>query len=238
MRNAQKLDLYLLSKDCMYLVEHKWFGDILAHIKDYTYFNSGWLVVMETSDGNPILAEISWLRTVPRKQGTPAKPKRVHQSGTKPWLSKFEYVDYDPKLIAPGVRVKCRDKKIRTVEHIEHFNDGEHVINFVNGACAFLPSGMANGPGMPHGHDTMKIIVEKKIDKPVHDRYNGYEVGKWHFWQGNTDVPPVDGDVKVEYWMRGYKWTYREIVTANVLRWYWDDEFKNNDIIAFKIVSD
>lgn len=47
-------------------------------------------------------------------------------TGTRPWLAKAEYVDYDPKIIAPGVKaVKCRNKKVRIVRNV-----GEKIAGF------------------------------------------------------------------------------------------------------------
>lgn len=246
MKNASEFDVNCVVKgwygdfsNLMFGVAHPWHGWLLAHIKQHVEINRKYILAMETADGCPIIVEYEWLRAIPKREGTPAKPKHVHTKGSKPWLSKFEYVDYDPKLIVPGVRVKCRDKKIRTVDHIRYdtieFTESYMFKEYVSGVD--IETGLANYISKtPWPSDIMKILVEKKIDKPVHDRYNGYAPNVWYFWQGASETSPVDGDVKVEYWLRGWMQQCRDIQHAKCLGW--KHVGKSHDIIAFKIITD
>lgn len=145
-----------------------------------------------------------------------------------------DLVDYDSKLIAPGVKVMCRDKKVRVVIEIEHFDDGEHIINFSDGQTAFLHSGKANYGDRPWGSDIMKILVEKKIEKPVNDKYCGYAPDVWHFWQGKSSTP-VDSEVYVHVWLRKDVAGDRLPYYAGAYQWQWNEEYHDADIIAFKI---
>lgn len=233
MRNAKISDCHGGWRfNVMYNVKHAWYGFVLAHIKEKVIVCGTPMFTMETHDGCPILAEYSWLKPVPRKQGTPAKHKRQHVRGTKPWLSKFEYVDYDPSLIKIGTRVKCRDKKIRTIKYMTNICLGYEIEH-----CDVYKETGKYGFFDYSDCDIMKILVEKNIEKPVHDRYNGYTPNVWHFWQGNTDVPPVDGDVKVEIWCRGNNtWPNSNGLSAG--GWYWKWDKCDSDIIAFRIVKD
>lgn len=236
MRNASEQDLGDGNWNvyAMYQVEHPWHGILLAHIKGQVQFNYKNMLAMETHDGCPIIAEYEWLHPIPRKQGTPAKPKRQHVRGTKPWLSKFEYVDYDPSLIKIGTRVKCRDKKIRTIKYMTNICLGYEIEH-----CDVYKETGKYGFFDYSDCDIMKILVEKNIEKPVHDRYNGYAPNIWHFWQGNTNKHPVDGDVKVQIFCRGNTISQAEDCTplyAN--NWYWKWDNCHCDIIAFRIVGE
>ena len=230
MRNASEQDLGVgrWNVYAMYQVEHPWYSPLLAHIKESVYIGYKNMLAMETSDGCPILAEYEWLHAVPKKEGTPAKPKRKHIKGTKPYLS--NQVAYDPSLIKVGTKVLCRDKKIRVVLEV-----GNSVVVFDNNltstSSVYLDCGRDYRKGTNKPQDIMKIIV----DKPIRDPYQGYAVNVWHFWQG---APPVDGDVKVQVWCRGHKEEV-EIGSAypsEYYRWEWYSD--NCDIMAFFIVGD
>ena len=184
MKNATEFDVECLNKnwysfltDKMFLVKHPWYGDVLAHLKDYINVGSKNMFVMETSDGCPILSEYGWIKAVPKKEGTPAKPKRKHVKGSKPYLSNqgSHQVAYDPSLIKVGTKVLCRDKKIRTIEHI-----GSDYISFVE--CHNLVD-MKSGLGnyickKPFYCDIMKIIVAAPQQANIeYDKYNGLEQG-------------------------------------------------------------
>ena len=97
--------------------------------------------LFESADGKmlwPCSAEQLFYKL--KGQGAPAKPKKPHIKGTKPFV-------YDPAKIVVGTTVKCRDKKIRTVVKISiglmdivYFDDGEKVDGLTGIACRFRKS--------------------------------------------------------------------------------------------------
>lgn len=251
MRNAKYHDVqqaltYTPPTNVMFNVVTPYFGVVKAHIKSIAYFNSDYPtgLWMESAAGGLLFhADWSWLKPVPRKQGTPTKQKKPHVKGSKPWLAKYEYTDYDPSLVKAGTKVLCRDKKIRTVISIETIGRRNPTIKFNDNRCVWLSNGKNSTiAGIEAKTDIKKIIVEKNIEKPKHDKYKGYEVGKWHFWQGDSSTPPVDGDVVVQYWMRSDN-VFCKIAEnkAQDLHWNWCKEggycsTSGTDIIAFKII--
>lgn len=208
MKNAKKLDVDCLisgkyryvANQVAFLVRHPWFGDFKASFVGYNSSNTTDVppLLMETMQGGFVYCEISWIHEVPRKQGTPAKPKHIHVKGSKPYLSNQSA--YCPSLIKVGTKVLCRDKKIRVVLEV-----GNSVVVFDNNltstSSVYLDCGRDYRKGTNKPQDIMKIIV----DKPIRDPYQGYAVNVWHFWQGASKTPPVDGDVKVQVWCRGHK---------------------------------
>ena len=243
MRNAGNIDMECLEANkyqyimkVMFEVQHPWFGCFKAHIKQ-GFVNVEEMrhpLLVETAQGSLLVVEKSWLKAVPRKQGNPAKHKRVCNKGTKPWLSKFEYVDYDPSLIKIGTRVKCRDKKIRTIKYMTNICLGYEIEH-----CDVYKETGKYGFFDYSDCDIMKILVEKKQDVPhcPNIKYNGYAQNVWHFWQGLSDKPPVDGDVKVEIWCRGNNtWPNSNGLSAG--GWYWKWDKCDSDIIAFRIVGE
>lgn len=231
MKNANQWDVLYAKQgqwkyagNCMFLVKHPWFGDIRCHYRT-TLKDVVPNIVMETAQGSLIVCEIDWVCAVPRKQGTPAKAKRRPLPGKKPWLGQKQYVPYDAKLIAPGVKVLVRNGKEYVItDEIHDFGENVYLFSSFN---------LATGKNKWHDcHDIMKIIVEPKQDK-----HNQYEKGVWHFWDGKSSKPPVDGDVKVQYWMRSdEQFDNCAFDPAKNLRWKWDNVISDGDIIAFRIV--
>lgn len=237
MRNAKIEDVKYLKTNIMYLVEHKWFGPFRGHIKQPMLdLNDGWTDpwLVETAEGSLLVVERSWLSAVPRKVGTPAKAKRRPLPGKKPWLGQKQYVPYDAKLIAPGVKVLCRDGKTRTIIGFNEYND---IVTLTNGGSVWLFNGQGNKqPNINNTQDIMKIIIDKSAQEDASTKQ--YSKGVWHFWQGLSDKPPVNGDVKVKYWLRSRKQESFDIQPAGNLCWDWSSRTqRDSDIIAFRIVE-
>jgi len=245
MRNAEKLDMEFLTYNnysyimkVMFLVEHPWFGTFKAHIKQ-AFVNVEEMqhpLLVETANGSLLIVERDWLHAVPRKQGTPANPKSPHVKGSKPYLANC--VPYDSSLIKLGTKVKCRDGKIRTVVGIEDFKwkyqSPRPVVRLSTGQQVWLSNGKES---TIHSCKTFYDIMKVIIDVPQQDKHNGYSVGEWHFWQGVTDVPPVDGNVMVKIWVRGR--THPQSLIDSATNFDWDSKVGLcSDIIAFRIVGD
>ena len=229
MRNGDITDIKWLSTGVMYLIEHKWFGPFRGHIKQPMLdLDDGWIDpwLVETAEGSLLVVERSWIKPVPRKQGSPKKQRRVCKKGTKPNLGLG--VPYDKSLITDGVHVVCRNG-VRIP--IDFSNSGDFSNTYY--LCSFdIDTGRNCGS---RSWDILRIIVEE--DKPKQDPYNGYSVGDWHFWDGKTSVPPVGKDVVVEYWLRSRPYKACETQPARNLWWDWSNKHaRAADIIAFKIV--
>ena len=269
MRNAglgEMLSAHLVKpiENVMYLVRNPWHGEVLAHYKhQYTFPNGKQGVMMESSEGYLMPCENKWLCAVLKKEGTPVKPKSAHVKGSKPWLAKFEYVDYDPKLIAPGVKVKCRDKRVRIVSSVAQETSGGYRIDFMGKDVSGvdLKSGLANYICLePYPSDIMKILVEKQqtpaplfsedTDKMLldavlkalknnsDDHCMGYEPNVWHFWQGKSNTPPVNLDTIVQICCRGNTADQAEhCLQLQAGYWWWKWDNTNSDINAFRIVE-
>lgn len=309
MKNANIVDVHKLiygddMSNVMFLVKHPTFGKIKAHPVKNGQWSEGCGVVghvMETTSGEKFIAEYEWIHQIPRKLGTPAKPKRKPQKGTKPelanavpydfslitdgckvltangkiypidfsnrkdtwdyyYLNAFDHgtgknkyhseydikkiildvVAYNPKLIAPGVRVLCRDGKVRTVDHVKYnvveFTENCFSKGYVSGVE--LESGMANYIiNIPHPSDIMKILVGKQQATPSvkQESKPKYEKGVWNVWFGGENPA---SNRKVNYIMRdakGEEASYTD--PADNLRWDWIGGRSGTDIIAFKIVE-
>ena len=230
MKNADITDIKWLSTGVMYLIDHKWFGPFRGHIKQPMLdLDDGWIDpwLVETVEGSLLVVERSWIKPVPRKQGSPKKQRRVCKKGTKPNLGLG--VPYDSALAVPGVKVVCRDGNIYDVIDRKdytginkqyttdcfHKHNGHHIYNPM--------------------YDILRVIVEE--DKPKQGHFNGYSVGDWHFWDGKSSVPPVGKDVVVEYWCRCETKKMGDTQPARNLSWDWSNKHtRGSDIIAFKII--
>jgi len=236
MKNADSLDCLYVARNIVYILQHPWMGSFKVHVKDATkYGNMQDALVVEDMAGAVLIVEAAWLKPVLRKQGTPAKPKKPHVKGSKPYLANC--VPYDSSLIKVGTKVKCRDGKIRTINRVSECNGIHFSGHYIS------PVGLENGYAnyvtkQWHDADIMKIILDKPV-VPQQDKYHGYSVGQWHFWEGLTDVPPVDGSVMVKIWLRSYKQEHQSAgsVEAAGYIWEWNHGSEDDDIIAFKIIG-
>lgn len=330
MKNANIIDVHKLvygddMSNVMFLVKHPTFGKIKAHPVKNGQWSEGCGVVghvMETTSGEKFIAKYEWIFQIPRKLGTPPKPKRKPQKGTKPelanavpydfslitdgckvltacgeiftidyscskpawaayFLSSFNHdtgknnhspeydikkiildaVAYDPKLIAPGVRVLCRDGKVRTVAEVtQHlgYSSVEFTGPYVSGVC--LDCGMANYiSNIPHQSDIMKIFVGKQQDAHPENQNKThivmkdscwcftpsvkeeskpkYEKGVWYLWDGQSEQSPVPLDTNIQIWLRCETLPSDDNEDNPALCvWKWNGEQEEFDIIAFRIV--
>ena len=156
MRNADITDIKWLSTGVMYLIDHKWFGPFRGHIKQPMLdLDDGWIDpwLVETAEGSLLVVERSWIKPVPRKQGSPKKQRRVCKKGTKPNLGLG--VPYDSALAVPGVKVVCRNGVIYTLTK---------EVEYLNYTYALESFNLINGKHYWDQYDILRVIVEE--DKP------------------------------------------------------------------------